>query len=167
MRLLTGWGKGSYRRARCADQSPRATPSARTARPTSHGRGAKQDRWILTAPARDFGCARQVPTGKPLRYGSYAGAARRPLPRCTAPRLCLLRLFLSKKIPSCWSFCPAWALLQQLHSSLCACFRALTPNKNPAQSGIFFSGNRLSAQRVTPVWRLPSYVLLVSLADCE
>ena len=45
-------------------------------------------------------------------------------------------------------------MLQQLHSSLRACFRALKPNKNPAQTGIFFSGNRLSfintARRALP-----------------
>ena len=35
----------------------------------------------------------------------------------------------------------ASALRQQLHSWLCACCRALKPNKNSAQSGIFFSGN--------------------------
>jgi hypothetical protein len=33
---------------------------------------------------------------------------------------------------------------QPLHSSLCACCRALKRNKNSAQSGIFFSGNHLS-----------------------
>ena len=82
----------------------------------------------------------------------------------------MLRRFLSKKIPSCWSFYPASALRQQLHSSLCACCRALKPNNpsaalsllclgtglglpaqavhcsiavHPAQSGILFSGNRL------------------------
>jgi len=65
----------------------------------------------------------------------------------------VLRGLLSKKVPSCWSFCSASVLPQQLHSSLCACCRALNPNKDPAQSGIFFSGNRLSLEAPAGPWR--------------
>ncbi len=55
-----------------------------------------------------------------------------------------MRRFLEKNIPPCWSFRPSAALRSQLHSLLCACNRALHTNENPAQSGMFFPGNRLS-----------------------
>jgi 8-oxo-dGTP diphosphatase len=57
-----------------------------------------------------------------------------------------LRRFPKNLIPSCLSFRPSSALRQQLHSSLCACCRALKTNEDPAQSGIRFPVNRLKEE---------------------
>gem|GEM_PF-386419 len=44
------------------------------------------------------------------------------------------------------SFCPSSALRKQLHSLLCACFRALNTNKNPASAALLISCTFLISQ---------------------
>ena len=75
----------------------------------------------------------------------------------------VFRRFLSKNIPACLSLSSIFYVARQLHSPLCACHAALNMNENPAHSGIFFSGNRLSNRDYASANELTVKTLFLSL----
>ncbi|NNJ83335.1 MAG: putative toxin-antitoxin system toxin component, PIN family [Gammaproteobacteria bacterium] len=81
-----------------------------------------------------------------ISHGWYQnpGTRRFPAVRRDLKKQPALRRFVSKNIPACLSFCPSSTLRQQLHRTTIRLLPRLEYEQNTPQSGIFFSGNRLS-----------------------
>jgi len=135
---------------KCSDSVATTCPSTSIAKairrlPENRDTGLHETlcRWLLLMGTKTPRWWRRAfsPIARWQTIGQSVGLLRQ---RPYRPREQRLRRFLSKKNPSFWSFRPSAALPTGCMEPPCARKGALPTNENPAQSGFFFSGNRLN-----------------------